>query len=205
MLLRPLQTESLAVEFIYYSSGYKIPGETIGVKQGVHVHASLCLILGENVSTTVSRLGELAILSLIGRIVLTYVPLLFQSLDGLIGLAADENGPDDCPALSISAFISLKLGIHSNGFLQPIMGLRTDIGTVLIVCEIWGSSTALGVRVIVFAAECARNPSDYCSTRCFTGGFVWIGLFFLFERYNLGVPERSLGIPCHSVFVVSGI
>ena len=33
----------------------------------------------------------------------SYVPLLFQSLDGLIGLDADEDGPDDYPALPISA------------------------------------------------------------------------------------------------------
>ena len=47
------------------------------------------------ISTTGSRLGEVAVWRLIGRIVLTYVPLLFQSLDNLLVLAAEEEGPDD--------------------------------------------------------------------------------------------------------------
>ena len=81
-------------------------------------------------------------------------------------------------------------------------GLRIDIRTVLIVCEVRGSSTALGIRMIVFAAKCALTPSDcWSSITCFTGGFDWIGLIFLFERYNLGVPEMSFGIPSNSVFV----
>ena len=90
---------------------------------------------------------------MIGRIVLTYVPLLFQSLDGLLGLAADEDGPDDCPALLISALISLKLGIHSLSPAALTMGLRTDIRPVLIVGELRGSSTTIGIRMIVSAAK----------------------------------------------------
>ena len=31
------------------------------------------------------------------------------------------------------------------------MGLRTDIGSVLIVCELRGSRTAIGINMIVFA------------------------------------------------------
>ena len=47
----------------------------------------------------------------------TYVPLLFQSLDGLLVLAAEVEGPDDCPALLISTFSSFKFGIQS---LSPV-------------------------------------------------------------------------------------
>ena len=48
---------------------------------------------------------------------LTYVPLLFQSLDGLLVLEADDVEPDDCPALFISPWSSLKFGIQS---LSPV-------------------------------------------------------------------------------------
>ena len=37
------------------------------------------------------------------------------------------------------------------------MGLRTDVGTVLIVRELRGSSTAIGIRTIVYAAELATS------------------------------------------------
>ena len=47
------------------------------------------------------------------KIVLTYVPLLFQSLDGLLVLVAEEEEPDDCPTLLISPFSSLNFGIQS--------------------------------------------------------------------------------------------
>ena len=36
----------LNVVFIYYSSSYKIPGETASIKQGIQVNASLFLLLG---------------------------------------------------------------------------------------------------------------------------------------------------------------
>ena len=41
------------------------------------------------------------------------VSLLFQSLDGLLVLEAEEEEPDDCPTLLISPFSSLKFGIQS--------------------------------------------------------------------------------------------
>ena len=46
-------------------------------------------------------------------LLLSLMPLLFQSLDSLLVLAAEEEGPDDCPALLISPFSSLKFGIQS--------------------------------------------------------------------------------------------
>ena len=39
------------------------------------------------------------------------------------------------------------------------MGLRTDIRTVLIVRELGGSGTAIGVRVIVLTTELANFPN----------------------------------------------
>ena len=44
----------------------------------------------------------------------TYVrTFAIQSLDGLLVLQAEEEGPDDCPTLLISLFSSLKFGIQS--------------------------------------------------------------------------------------------
>ena len=45
------------------------------------------------------------------------------------------------------------------------MGLRTDIGTVLIVGELRDSSTAIGIRMVVLAAEMALNNISLCNTR----------------------------------------
>ena len=78
------------------------------------------------------------------------------------------------------------------------MGLRTDIRTVLIVSELRGSSTAIGIRVVVFAAELALNNISLCNTRCFNAGFGWIGLIFLSERDGFDVPMMGLGSTNHS-------
>ena len=73
------------------------------------------------------------------------------------------------------------------------MGLRTDIRTVLIVSELRGSSTAIGIRVAVFAAELAYNKISLCNTRCFIAEFGWIGLICLFERDGFDVPMMGFG------------
>ena len=81
------------------------------------------------------------------------------------------------------------------------MGLRSKIQTVLIVGELRGSNTALGIRMSVFAAELALNLISCCSNRCFVAGFDWIGLIFLFESDGLDVPEMGLRSTSHIVFV----
>ena len=73
------------------------------------------------------------------------------------------------------------------------MDLRTDIRTVLIVRELRGSSTAIGIRVVVSAAELAYMNISLWNTRCFIAGFGWIGLIFLFERDGIDVPMMGLG------------
>ena len=93
---------------------------------------------------------------------------------------------------------SFKIGdpfSGSNSFHQPNMGLRLS---VLIVCELRGSSTAISINVIIFAAECARTPRDCWSIGSFIGVLGWIGLVFLFKRY-LGCTEVSFGIPSNSI------
>ena len=72
------------------------------------------------------------------------------------------------------------------------MGLKSDIGTVLIVCELRGSSAAIGIRMVVFAAELALNNISHCNTKCFIAGSGWIGLIFLFERDGFDVPVMGL-------------
>ena len=73
------------------------------------------------------------------------------------------------------------------------MGLRTDIRTALIVSELRGSSAAIGIRVVVSAAELALNNISLCNTRCFIAGFDLIGLIFLFERDGFDVPVMGFG------------
>ena len=58
------------------------------------------------------------------------------------------------------------------------MGLRTDIRLVLIVGDLRGSRTAIGIRMIIFAAELALKNITLCNTRCFIAGFGRIGLGF---------------------------
>ena len=72
---------------------------------------------------------------------------------------------------------------------------------VLTVGELRGSSMAIGIRIIVFAAELALNKISLCSTRCFIAGFGLIGLIFLFERDGFDVPEVDLGSTNHTVSV----
>ena len=121
----PLQTDSLAAEWII---GLILNLSTIllatksPARHPVSSRASTLMLpfassWETNVSTTGSRLGEVAIWSLIGKIVLTYVPLLFQSLDGLFVLEAHEVEPEDFPVLFISPWSSLKFGIQS---LSPV-------------------------------------------------------------------------------------
>ena len=81
------------------------------------------------------------------------------------------------------------------------MGLRTEIRAVLIVGELRGSRTTIGINMIVFAAELALNNISLCGTRCFIAGFAWIGLIFLFERDGFDVPKMGLGSTSHIVFV----
>ena len=81
------------------------------------------------------------------------------------------------------------------------MGLRTDIRTILIVGELRGSSTAIGVRVVDFAAELALNNISLSNTRCFIAGFGWIGLIFLFERDGFDVPVTGLGSTNHTMSI----
>ena len=78
------------------------------------------------------------------------------------------------------------------------MGLRTEIRTVLTVGEVRGSSTAISIRMIVFAAKLALNHISPCNRRCFIAGFGWIGLIFLFERDGFDVPEMGLGSTNHT-------
>ena len=81
------------------------------------------------------------------------------------------------------------------------MGLRTDIRTVLIVSKLRGSSTAIGIRMIVFAAELALNNISLCYTRCFIAEFGWIGLIFLIEGDGFDFPVMGLGSTNHTVSV----
>ena len=121
MLSNPLQTESLVAELItglILNLSTNLLATKSPATHPVSSRASTLMLpfassWETKVSTTGSRLGEVAIRSLIGKIVLTYVPLLSQSLDGLLVLAAEEEGPDDCPALLISPFSSLKFGMQS--------------------------------------------------------------------------------------------
>ena len=78
------------------------------------------------------------------------------------------------------------------------MGHQTDIRAVLIVRELRGSSTAIGIRVVVFAAELAYNNISLWNTRCIIAGFGWISLIFLFERDGFDVPMINLGSINHS-------
>ena len=81
------------------------------------------------------------------------------------------------------------------------MGLRIDIETALIACELRGSRTVVGINMIIFAAELALNHISLCSKRCFFAGFDSTGLVFLFGRDGLNALEMGLGSISHIVFV----
>ena len=84
------------------------------------------------------------------------------------------------------------------GFDKPTMGLQTDIRTVLIVSEL---QSAIGISVVVFAAELAYNNISLWNTRCFIAGFGWIGLIFLFERDGYDESMMGLGSTNHSLSI----
>ena len=75
------------------------------------------------------------------------------------------------------------------------MGLRTDIGTVLIVGELGGSSTTLGINMIVFPQNVHLIPAVAVATGNLLLDLFELGWFFSSKGTALMPPKRISEVP----------